>query len=369
MSPDPGQRRPRWLDLAGRLNRIESLRWLAERRSPVSHAALVVLVLAAGAFALGRSSDASRSGNLGYLVAPTDQTTEGQSDTNAVAGDDAGDSELREPVAFFTYEVAPGDTLSAIAETYGVSIDYLIWNNPEVGADPDSLIIGENLLIPGTEGLVYDVRLGDTITDIAATYNVDPAAIVEFAPNELVSPDNIIEGMVLVLPGAVPPPPPEPEPLPEPEPGPAPADPPAFGGPLPAGVAVEPVSAPIPSIGYIWPVSGSLNSYYGPRWGSFHKGIDIGAPYGTAIAAAGSGQVVLATYRDNGYGNYIIVRHADGTQTLYAHLSSIWVAQGQYVSQGEGIGAVGCTGWCTGNHLHFEIQINGAAVDPLAYLP
>jgi murein DD-endopeptidase MepM/ murein hydrolase activator NlpD len=79
--------------------------------------------------------------------------------------------------------------------------------------------------------------------------------------------------------------------------------------------------------------------------------------------------VVLATYRDNGYGNYVIVQHADGSETLYAHMSAIYVAQGQYVNQGDVLGAVGCTGWCTGDHLHFEIHIGGSPVDPLGYLP
>jgi murein DD-endopeptidase MepM/ murein hydrolase activator NlpD len=83
--------------------------------------------------------------------------------------------------------------------------------------------------------------------------------------------------------------------------------------------------------------------------------------------AAGSGQVVLAKY-GTGYGNYIIVRHGNGLETLYAHLSGIYVGLGQYVGQGEIIGAVGCTGWCSGPHLHFEVHAGGP-VNPLNYLP
>jgi murein DD-endopeptidase MepM/ murein hydrolase activator NlpD len=79
--------------------------------------------------------------------------------------------------------------------------------------------------------------------------------------------------------------------------------------------------------------------------------------------------VVLASYSGYGYGYYVIVRHGDGSETLYAHLSAIYVSLGQYVGQGEIIGAVGCTGWCTGPHLHFEVRIGGTPVDPLAYLP
>jgi len=76
----------------------------------------------------------------------------------------------------------------------------------------------------------------------------------------------------------------------------------------------------------------------------------------------------LAAYQDWGYGYHVIIEHADGSRTLYGHLSDIWVGQGQYVSQGEGIGALGSTGYSTGPHLHFEIHIGGP-VDPLAYLP
>jgi murein DD-endopeptidase MepM/ murein hydrolase activator NlpD len=288
-----------------------------------------------------------------------------------------------EPVAFTTHEVAAGETLSSIGSQYSIDVQYLLWNNPEVGADPDMLVEGENLLVPGTPGIVYDVKLGDTITDIASTYSIDPVEIVAFAPNGLESPDTIVEGSILVLPGAVPPPPPPP-PLPEetpaPEtPGPITPEP----APLPASPAPRAPAAPVvtsapaapPTIetvevsGFIWPVSGTLNSRFGPRWGSFHSGIDIGAAAGTGVAAAASGKVVLASYSNYGYGNYVIVRHGDGSETLYGHLSRIYVALGQRVGQAEIIGAVGCTGWCTGPHLHFEVRIGGVAVDPLPYLP
>jgi murein DD-endopeptidase MepM/ murein hydrolase activator NlpD len=282
----------------------------------------------------------------------------------------------KEQVAFQIHTVAEGETLGTIAEQYGVDTQYLIWNNPEVGADPDMLVIGEQLMVPGTPGIVYHVALGDTLNGIAATYSIDTGAVTSFAPNKLESPDFITEGMVLVLPGGVPPAPPPPIETPAPEPAPVDTPAPVFNAP-PAVVAAPPpappapvfAAAPAPTYGFIWPVGGPLNSRFGPRWGSFHSGIDIGAPTGTAVAAAGSGQVVLTVYGDYGYGNYIGVRHADGSQTLYAHLSAIYVSLGQYVGQGEVIGAVGCTGWCTGSHLHFEVKIGGVAVDPLAYLP
>jgi murein DD-endopeptidase MepM/ murein hydrolase activator NlpD len=120
------------------------------------------------------------------------------------------------------------------------------------------------------------------------------------------------------------------------------------------------------SSGLIWPVSGVITSTYGPRWGSFHYGIDIAAPAGTPIRAAAAGRVIVAGWM-GGYGNLVVIDHGNGLATAYAHMSSIWIGGGS-VSQGQGIGAVGCTGSCTGNHLHFEVRVNGSAVDPMGYL-
>jgi murein DD-endopeptidase MepM/ murein hydrolase activator NlpD len=120
------------------------------------------------------------------------------------------------------------------------------------------------------------------------------------------------------------------------------------------------------SSGLIWPVSGTITSTYGPRWGSFHYGIDIAAPTGTAVRAAASGRVIVAGSM-GGYGNLVVIDHGNGLATAYAHLSAIWIGGGS-VSQGQGIGAVGCTGSCTGPHLHFEVRVNGSAVDPMGYL-
>ncbi len=97
--------------------------------------------------------------------------------------------------------------------------------------------------------------------------------------------------------------------------------------------------------------------------------IDGFGRYGAPVVAAASGTVVLATYSDWGLGTYVTIRHADGSETVYAHLSTAYVAQGQSVGQGEQIGAIGCTGYCTGPHLHFELWIGGSPVNAPAYLP
>jgi murein DD-endopeptidase MepM/ murein hydrolase activator NlpD len=124
----------------------------------------------------------------------------------------------------------------------------------------------------------------------------------------------------------------------------------------------------IPSAaGFIWPVNGTVVSGYGMRWGRLHEGIDITAPTGTPIWAAAAGTVIHAGWL-GGYGNLVVVDHGNGLATAYAHASAILVGVGQSVSQGETIALVGSTGNSSGPHLHFEVRVNGVAVDPLLYL-
>ena len=117
-----------------------------------------------------------------------------------------------------------------------------------------------------------------------------------------------------------------------------------------------------------WPVSGPITSPFGMRWGTLHPGIDIGVPTGTPIHAAGSGTVVWCGWM-SGYGNLVMIDHHNGLATLYGHQSRVAVACGQDVTTGEVIGYSGCTGFCTGPHVHFEVRVNGTPVDPLGYLP
>ena len=119
--------------------------------------------------------------------------------------------------------------------------------------------------------------------------------------------------------------------------------------------------------GLIWPVNGPVVSPFGMRWGRMHEGIDIGVPYGTPIHAAAAGRVIYASWM-SGYGNLIVIDHGNGLATAYAHQSAFAVGNGASVSQGQVIGYVGCTGHCFGPHLHFEVRVNGAPVDPLGYL-
>ena len=125
------------------------------------------------------------------------------------------------------------------------------------------------------------------------------------------------------------------------------------------------------SSGLIWPVNGPVASPFGYRCLEglcrMHEGIDIGVGYGTPIHAAASGTVIEAAW-EGGYGNLIVIDHGGSIATAYGHQSSFAVGGGAHVSQGQLIGYVGCTGRCFGPHLHFEVRVNGAAVDPLGYL-
>ena len=123
-----------------------------------------------------------------------------------------------------------------------------------------------------------------------------------------------------------------------------------------------------------WPAVGPVVSGFGPRihpiFGTRrnHNGIDIDGDTGDPVRAVLVGEVIIAGWR-NGFGNTVVLNHFDGYTTLYAHLSKISVSVGQEVDHGARIGSVGSTGWSTGPHLHFEIRINGRAVDPMPYMP
>ena len=138
--------------------------------------------------------------------------------------------------------------------------------------------------------------------------------------------------------------------------------------------------SPAPSFGspqgggqLLWPANGPITSGYGyrihPIFGTrtLHAGIDIGAAYGSSVWAADAGTVTYVGSM-SGYGNVVIVDHGGGLATTYNHLSAFSVSSGQSVGRGQQVGAIGCTGYCTGPHLHFEVRVNGSPVDPMPYL-
>jgi murein DD-endopeptidase MepM/ murein hydrolase activator NlpD len=266
------------------------------------------------------------------------------------------------------YQVQDGDTVSAIASRFGIDPQYITANNAEI-QDSDFLTLGQSIIIPAGNGILHEVRLGETLSDIAARYSVDVSAITGFAANHIASADDITETQLVFVPGGTLPAPPAaaaPEaPTPDasaPEATPAPAPAPSGGGDIVRG-------GPKSNHGLIWPVVGPISSYYGP---SHPLGIDIdgynlaGAP----IAAATDGTVIFAGGNPCcSYGLYVVLMSPGGIETLYGHLSSIGVTQGQSVAQGESLGIIGNTGYSTGRHLHFEVIDNGVRENPLDYLP
>ncbi len=140
--------------------------------------------------------------------------------------------------------------------------------------------------------------------------------------------------------------------------------------PTPTTTAPAPTTTrpAMPGLRLQWPLSGVLTSGFGPRWGSFHRGIDISCSIGTPIHAAAAGVAYLGE-DPGGFGHYVIIDHGNGVVTVYGHQSAQAVGDGQRVAAGTVIGYSGNTGHSTGPHLHFEVRIGGVAVDPMSYLP
>jgi murein DD-endopeptidase MepM/ murein hydrolase activator NlpD len=140
----------------------------------------------------------------------------------------------------------------------------------------------------------------------------------------------------------------------------------AIAGPTTIAALREP--RPSSPIALAWPVRGRLGDPFGPRGNRFHAGVDLVAPTGRPVAAAATGRVTWAGYRAGGWGLLVAIAHVGGVRTLYAHLSQVDVRVGQRVATGARVGGVGATGDATGPHLHFEVRVRGAAVDPLPAL-
>lgn len=264
---------------------------------------------------------------------------------------------------FFVYTVVEGDTVSGVAARYGIQPESIAWNNADV-YNQDFLAVGQQLRIPAADGIIHEVSYGQTLTDIALVYAADIDEILSFPANDFASADVILEDQTVFVPSGVRPPPPEPV-VEE-----APAEAAALAESS-EGVPAAPqiLEAPASAAGYAWPVTGPISSYFGP---GHPLGIDIDLYNnpGVPIVAAAGGTVIIAGGDPCcSYGLQVLIEHPDGTQTRYAHLGNIAVTVGQAVDQGQVLGSGGCTGYCTGNHLHFEVIIDGYVVDPLLYLP
>ena len=252
-----------------------------------------------------------------------------------------------ERMAIETYTVKPGDTVLGIAAKFNVNPETIQWANPELEANPDLLRIGDRLVILPTDGALHVVQPGDTLYSIAARYKVTAQAIAEAPLNQLESIDSPISiGTQIIIPGGT-----KPYITRQVE---------TYAGPVP--------DSAIKGSGTLgWPAAGSITQTF---WGG-HRAIDIGARTGTPVTSSDAGYVIASKTGgwNNGYGNMVMVDHGNGYVTLYAHLNSIYVRQGENVSKGQQIGTVGNTGNSTGPHLHFEVRYQGVARNPFTYLP
>lgn len=255
------------------------------------------------------------------------------------------------------HTVQEGETISEIAERYGVSVATILGENQL--REDETIRPGQELtILPVTQrfgnSASHRVAKGDTLSSIAQKYGVKVEDILAF--NKLAAEDAINEGDILILPGGIKKPPEPPVAPQRPQSGLA-----RFfdTGPKPAN------GAPLRGARLRWPTVGTrINQRF--RYG--HRGVDIGSKLGTAVYAANDGVVVKVSYQKTGYGHHVIINHGNGTQTLYAHNSEIYVKVGDRVTRGQTIAKVGLTGRTTGPHLHFEVRAGGSQVNPLNYL-
>jgi len=248
------------------------------------------------------------------------------------------------------YTVEIGDTVSTLAEKFGVSINTILWENNLSARD--YIRPGDKLRILPKTGIRYTVQTGDSLEKIAKKYDADVTKIVK--SNRLANIDDIQAGQKLFIPG-----------------GRKPFTPPPT--PIPRKTIVERITErlipksthSITSSKMLWPTPGHVITQY---FSWHHGGLDIDGDMTSPIFAAESGTVITAGWNKYGYGIQVLINHGNGVVTRYAHLSKLWVEKGQPVSQGQTIGIMGSTGHSTGSHLHFEVIIKGKRVNPLNYI-
>jgi LysM repeat protein len=251
-----------------------------------------------------------------------------------VNGTQADLSEGTHSTQISIYVVRPGDSLSQIADMFGVTVNTIVWANNIKG----SIHEGDELVILPISGVIHKVAKGDTVRSIAAKYKADIGDILAY--NDLSADGALEAGSTVIIPdGEISS---------------------VSVSKVPAGAAANPTEklrnagGPVYKDYYIRPIVGGVKSQglHG------YNAVDLAAPIGTPIMASAAGTVIVVRTSgyNGGYGSYVVIAHSNGTQTLYAHMSRVAAVQGQAVDQGVVIGYVGSTGKSTGPHVHFEIR-------------
>ncbi|MFW5988568.1 MAG: peptidoglycan DD-metalloendopeptidase family protein, partial [bacterium] len=227
------------------------------------------------------------------------------------------------------HKVKSGETLWDIAHKHDLNIDSLIGANNI--SNMNSIKPGQEFKILPLKGILYRVSPGESLESIARKFDLEAEIIMK--DNNLKDSSGLKIDQNLILRGAKP----------------------------------EFSYQDRLDQKFMYPINTRITSYYGPRWGRMHEGLDFAAPMGSPIRAVSSGRVVYSGWA-TGYGYVVIIQHQKGLRTLYAHNSKLLVREGESVGKGEVIARSGNTGNSTGPHLHFEVQVNGRPENPLDYI-
>lgn len=284
-----------------------------------------------------KRSESGEEGGSGYLIMAA-----GEGNGAQTLISDLPKGEVTE------YRVQSGDTLSSIAQKFGVSLDTIIWENNLKSVDaikPQQIL----KILPVT-GVEHTVKRGETIYSIAKYYGVDAQAIIDYPFNSFSNDETfaVNAGQELMIPDGV--------------------KPKEYSVSNYTNIAKT--VAPIPGVvgegSFMWPTSGVISQRY--SW--YHQAVDIANHSNPVIMASQGGTVITAGWNGGGYGNYVVVDHGNGYRTLYAHMlnNSVVVKAGDRVKQGQKLGIMGSTGRSTGTHLHFEIIGEKGKADPLKML-
>ncbi|OEG61836.1 MAG: peptidase M23 [Halanaerobium sp. MDAL1] len=257
----------------------------------------------------------------------TEQRAENNPDQQQTAFEKRYEPELIDQVK--VHKVRSGETLWDIAHQHGLNIDSLIGANNI--SNMNSIKPGQEFKILPVKGIIYRVSPGESVASIARKFNLKTETIME--DNNLEDASKLKIDQKLVLRGAKP----------------------------------EFSYQDRLDQKFMYPINTRITSYYGPRWGRVHEGLDFAAPMGSPIRAVSSGRVVYSGWA-TGYGYVVIIEHQKGLRTLYAHNSKLLVSVGESVGRGEVISRSGNTGNSTGPHLHLEVQVNGRPENPLNYI-
>lgn len=291
-----------------------------------------------------------KEGQTLYIPASSEYVLNTLDHVRTIKKDEVSKKKQAKPVIITDYIVKDGDTLWSIASAFDIDINTLFGCNKL--SDANVLKVGTKIKVPNQDGILHNVKSGQTIAQLAKEYGIFAEAIS--SANELQISSALTAGNELFLPGAK-------------------VTAVVETNGTRTAVARSRSKQGASQGGFGWPVAGKISSPYGWRKDpirggkDFHTGLDIRAPRGKAVIASQGGKVVHSGWM-GGYGKTIVIQHSNGLTTLYAHCSELVAKKGAVVKKGQKIALVGSTGRSTGPHVHFEIRKNGSTLSPLKYL-